>query len=148
MTHIQTDNRTGRKILLVKESYGNAFAPFLACNFDEVYIVDQRYFELGLVDFVKKHGITDMLFLNNIFAVNTDVRIRELSRIQNQRYQPISQQPVQQPTQQTQEIEKEAEEQREEMSNQSKEQAEKQENETPSKPSKTGEVPRRLGRRE
>lgn len=148
LTHIQTDNRTGRKILLVKESYGNAFAPFLACNFDEVYIVDQRYFELGLVDFVKEHGITDLLFLNNIFAVNTDVRIRELSRIQNQRYQPISQQPVQQPTQQTQEIEKEAEEQREEMSNQSKEQAEKQENETPSKPSKTGEVPRRLGRRE
>ena len=109
LTHIQTDNRTGRKILLVKESYGNAFAPFLACNFDEVYIVDQRYFELGLVDFVKEHGITDLLFLNNIFAVNTDVRIRELSRIQNQRYQPISQQPVQQPTQQTQEIEKEAE---------------------------------------
>ena len=71
LTHIQTDNRTGRKILLVKESYGNAFAPFLACNFDEVYIVDQRYFELGLVDFVKEHGITDLLFLNNIFAVNT-----------------------------------------------------------------------------
>lgn len=148
LTHIQTDNRTGRKILLVKESYGNAFAPFLACNFDEVYIVDQRYFELGLVDFVKEHGITDLLFLNNIFAVNTDVRIRELSRIQNQRYQPISQQPVQQPTQQTQEIEKEAEEQREEMSNQSKEQAEKQENETPSKPSKTEDPPRRLGHRE
>ena len=148
LTHIQTDNRTGRKILLVKESYGNAFAPFLACNFDEVYIVDQRYFELGLVDFVKEHGITDLLFLNNIFAVNTDVRIRELSRIQNQSYQPISQQPVQQPTQQTQEIEKEAEEQREEMSNQSKEQAEKQENETPSKPSKTEDPPRRLGHRE
>ena len=148
LTHIQTDNRTGRKILLVKESYGNAFAPFLACNFDEVYIVDQRYFELGLVDFVKEHGITDLLFLNYIFAVNTDVRIRELSRIQNQSYQPISQQPVQQPTQQTQEIEKEAEEQREEMSNQSKEQAEKQENETPSKPSKTEDPPRRLGHRE
>lgn len=110
--------------------------------------MDQRYFELGLVDFVKEHGITDLLFLNNIFAVNTDVRIRELSRIQNQSYQPISQQPVQQPTQQPQEIEKEEEEQKEEMSNQSKEQAEKQENETPSKPSKTGEVPRRLGRRE
>ena len=148
LTHIQTDNRTGRKILLVKESYGNAFAPFLACNFDEVYIVDQRYFELGLVDFVKEHGITDLLFLNNIFAVNTDVRIRELSRIQNQSYQPISQQPVQQPTQQPQEIEKEAEEQREEMSSQPKEQAEKQENETPSKPSKTEDPPRRLGHRE
>lgn len=110
--------------------------------------MDQRYFELGLVDFVKENGITDLLFLNNIFAVNTDVRIRELSRIQNQSYQPISQQPVQQPTQQPQEIEKEAEEQREEMSSQPEEQAEKQEKEIQPKPSKTEEPPRRLGHRE
>lgn len=136
LTHIQTDNHTGRKILLVKESYGNAFAPFLACNFDEVYIVDQRYFELGLVDFVKEHGITDLLFLNNIFAVNTDVRIWELSRIQNQSYQPVSQQPVQpvqkaqQPTQQPTEPEEVPQE------------------ETQPKPSSADNPPRRLGRRE
>ena len=47
--------------------------------------MDQRYFELGLIDFVKEKGITDLLFLNNIFAVNTDVRIRELSRFLNSR---------------------------------------------------------------
>lgn len=146
LTHIQTDNHTGRKVLLVKESYGNAFAPFLACNFDEVYIVDQRYFELGLIDFVKEKGITDLLFLNNIFAVNTDVRIRELSRIQNQSYQPISQQPVQ--PQQPEESKEEVEEQREEMSNPSEGQAEKQEQTTQPKTSKTEDPPRRLGRKE
>lgn len=133
LTHIQTDNHTGRKILLVKESYGNAFAPFLACNFDEVYIVDQRYFELGLVDFVKEHGITDLLFLNNIFAVNTDVRIWELSRIQNQSYQPVSQQPVQQAQQPTQ---------------QPTEPEELPQEETQPKPSSADNPPRRLGRRE
>ena len=88
LTHIKTNNHTGRKVMLVKESYGNAFAPFLACNFDEVFIADQRYFEFGVVDFVKEKGITDLIFLNNIFAVNTGVRVNELARIQNQPYTP------------------------------------------------------------
>ena len=88
LTHIKTDNHTGRKIMLVKESYGNAFAPFLVSHYDEVYIVDQRYFELGVEDFVRENGITDLLFLNNIFAVNTGVRIDELESIKDQTYTP------------------------------------------------------------
>lgn len=88
LTHIKTDNRTGKKILLVKESFGNAFAPFLVSHYDEVFIVDQRYFELNLSEFVKEKGITDLLFLNNIFAVNTEVRIAELEQLQHQTYVP------------------------------------------------------------
>ena len=57
--------------MIIKESFGNAFAPFLVSHYDDVYIVDQRYFELGVEDFVRENGITDLLFLNNIFAVNT-----------------------------------------------------------------------------
>ena len=88
LTHIKTDNQTGRKILLVKESFGNAFAPFLVSHFDEVFIVDQRYFEQNLSEFIREKGVTDLLFLNNIFAVNTRVRVEELERIQNQTYVP------------------------------------------------------------
>lgn len=88
LTHIKTDLHTGRKIMLVKESFGNAFAPFLVSHYDEVFIADQRYFEYGIVDFVKEHKITDLLFLNNIFAVNTKVRVNELEQIKNQSYSP------------------------------------------------------------
>ena len=86
LLHVQTSNHTGRKIMIVKESFGNAFAPFLISHYDDVYIVDQRYFELGVEDFVQENGITDLLFLNNIFAVNTGVRIDELEGIQRQSY--------------------------------------------------------------
>ena len=81
LLHVQTSNNTGRKIMIIKESFGNAFAPFLVSHYDDVYIVDQRYFELGVEDFVRENGITDLLFLNNIFAVNTGVRINELQGI-------------------------------------------------------------------
>lgn len=31
------------RILIIKDSYANSFAPFLLCNYDEVHIVDLRY---------------------------------------------------------------------------------------------------------
>ena len=101
LTHIKTDNKTGRKVLMTKESFGNAFAPFLVSHFDEVFVVDQRYFELNLTDFIREHGVTDLIFVNNIFAANTKIRIEELERIQNQTYVPYvpaTPAPVQQET--------------------------------------------------
>ncbi|MDR2908804.1 MAG: hypothetical protein LBU86_02835 [Oscillospiraceae bacterium] len=75
LVHISTEANTGRKALIVKESYGNAFAPFLIPHYDEVYVVDQRYFELNLNEFVKAQGVDDVIFINNIFAANTAYHI-------------------------------------------------------------------------
>lgn len=58
LTEIQTENKNGRKAVVVKESFGNAFSPFLVAHYETVYIVDQRYFELNLLDFIKQNGVT------------------------------------------------------------------------------------------
>lgn len=60
-----------RKILLVKESYGNAFAPFLLENFGEVYVLDPRQDGvkgMNLPQFLRDQGITDVLVLNYLMA--------------------------------------------------------------------------------
>lgn len=101
LTHIKTNANTGRKICVVKESFGNAFSPFLISHYDEVFVVDQRYFQLALVDFIKEKGITDLLFINNIFAANTDIRINEIERIKYQVFVP--------PAVETEEVEPEPE---------------------------------------
>ena len=101
LTHIKTNANTGRKICVVKESFGNAFSPFLISHYDEVFVVDQRYFQLALVDFIKEKGITDLLFINNIFAANTDIRINEIERIKYQVFVP--------PAVETEEVQPEAE---------------------------------------
>ena len=59
---ISTGVKNGRKLCLVKDSYGDAIPPFLTGSFEEIYVVDMRYFELNLVDFVKEQGVTDLLF--------------------------------------------------------------------------------------
>jgi len=65
---ITTANKNGKKIAIVKESYGNAFAPYLIDNFEEVYVLDPRKGNVNLKKFVKDNGITDVLFLNYPFA--------------------------------------------------------------------------------
>ena len=69
---------------MVKESFGNAFAPFLINHYEEVYIVDQRYFQLNLVEFIKENGIGELIFANNSFAACTPYHI---SHIDNMRFQ-------------------------------------------------------------
>ena len=63
-----TANKNGKSILMVKESYGNAFAPFLTDNYETVYVVDPRKVDLNLTSFVQQQGIDDVLFLNYAFA--------------------------------------------------------------------------------
>lgn len=63
-----TENKNGKSILMVKESYGNAFAPFLTDNYETVWVVDPRKVDMDLASFVREQNIDDVLFLNYAFA--------------------------------------------------------------------------------
>ncbi len=65
---IRTDVKNGRKLLVVKDSYGNAIPGNLMGSFEEIYIIDMRYFNLNLVDFIKQMGMTDVLFTMCVFS--------------------------------------------------------------------------------
>lgn len=52
------------KLLLIKDSFANSFAPFLTRDYQEVYLIDLRYYKSKLVsEFVKSNGIREVLFL-------------------------------------------------------------------------------------
>lgn len=65
-TSITTAIRNNRRLLILKDSYGNALPPYLFSSFEEIHIVDCRYFLQNMVDFVNSHAITDILFANNL----------------------------------------------------------------------------------
>lgn len=77
-TKVTTSTNNGRKIVVFKESYGNAFVPFLVNNFEEIYVIDIRYFGRNAVDYIKEIGATDVLFINNCFAANTSSLIKHI----------------------------------------------------------------------
>lgn len=61
----------GSSIVVVKESFGNAFVPFLVENYHKVYVIDYRHYKKSISTFVKAYGVQDVLYINNISAIST-----------------------------------------------------------------------------
>lgn len=69
---VNKDAESNKKIVVVKESYGNSFVPFLIPHYKEIIVVDSRQYEDSLEKLVKEDSIDEVLFINNMFAVNTE----------------------------------------------------------------------------
>lgn len=72
---IRTKAGTGRRILILKDSYAHCFAPFLLESYDEIELVDIRYYNQKLSDLIAAGDYTDMLVLYNAagFAEETGI---------------------------------------------------------------------------
>ena len=69
-TEISNPNvKDGSACVLIKESYGNAFAPFLVDHYSNVYIIDYRYYTGNLISFISSHKVKDVIILNNMEAI-------------------------------------------------------------------------------
>ena len=67
ITKVVTSMHNGRRVLILKDSFGNALPGYLFFSFEEVHVVDTRYFTKNMVEYVRSNKITDILFANNIF---------------------------------------------------------------------------------
>lgn len=66
ITAVRTATKNGRRLIILKDSFGNALPGYLFYSFEEIHVVDCRYFTLNLTDYVNEHGITDILMANNM----------------------------------------------------------------------------------
>jgi len=66
-------------VILLKESYGNAFAPFLVDHYKKVIIVDYRYYTGNVNDLINQYNVSDVILLNNMEAI-TEQHVNELLR--------------------------------------------------------------------
>lgn len=62
LTVITTSAKTGKKILVLKDSNANAFIPFLIPHYDEVHVIDPRYWNGILPVYIKQHQIKHVFF--------------------------------------------------------------------------------------
>lgn len=60
-----TGVKNGRRILIVKDSFGNAVASNLFGSFEEVHVIDFRYFPHNLLKYINDNGITDVALVNS-----------------------------------------------------------------------------------
>lgn len=73
----------GSACVVIKESFGNAFVPFLVDHYETVYVVDYRYYPEGLTALIRDKGIQDVIFLNNIAAATTSSLVSNIEEIVN-----------------------------------------------------------------
>jgi len=66
MTKVETSTHNGRRLLVFKDSFGNAVPGYLFYSFEEIHVADFRYFTKDVVSYVDENHITDILFANNI----------------------------------------------------------------------------------
>lgn len=76
ITHVHTSTGNGRKLAIFKDSYGNALPPFLFGSFEDIYVIDMRYFTENAVEYLTENGVTDVLFANNAFHAATASTVR------------------------------------------------------------------------
>jgi len=68
VTHVHTAVPNGRTLVVVKDSYGNALIPWLTSSFENIYVIDMRYFQRDIIAYMKEVGATDVLFAMNTFS--------------------------------------------------------------------------------
>lgn len=71
---VQIDNPElddGSSCVVLKESYGNCFVPFLVDHYQTVYVIDFRYTQNNVLDFVKENKIKDLIIMNNITLIGS-----------------------------------------------------------------------------
>ena len=66
LTKVETSTHNGRRLLVFKDSFGNAVPGYLFHSFEEIHVADFRYFTKDVVSYVDENRITDILFANNI----------------------------------------------------------------------------------
>ncbi len=76
---LDTEYVSKTRVLLIKDSYGNSFAPYLTYSFDEVVVVDLRSLNKKMSEFIKEKSYDQVIILYSFMNLAQDVNIAKIS---------------------------------------------------------------------
>lgn len=84
---IETELTDAPVCMVLKESYGNAFVPFLTSHYSKIIVIDPREFnvdgkaDLVLAPFAKEQGVNDLIVINYPYMINRLDFVRRLEAL-------------------------------------------------------------------
>ena len=69
---IENPKAEGGNLLVIRDSFGQSFAPFLAHNYKNIYLLDMRYYRKSVKTLFAKEKIDEVLFLFGLDTLLTD----------------------------------------------------------------------------
>lgn len=97
LVKVNTGTQSNRRLLVIKDSYGNTVPGYMFYSFGEVHVVDFRYFNRNIKQYVEDNKITDLVILFNVFNTCTPSSVNKVRRFLTQRsgeHAPAAAEPV------------------------------------------------------
>ena len=78
MMLIKGGAQNGKTLLVIKDSFANSLAPFLTADYENILILDLRYFNGSVKNLVSSSGVTDIMFVGEMSNVAKDENLFKL----------------------------------------------------------------------
>lgn len=87
LTVIKSPNKNGKSLAVFKDSYANNTVPMIANHFETVHMIDLRYYNDDIIEYLWENKIEDVLFLYSSQTFMTDESISKIaSYVKNSPY--------------------------------------------------------------
>ena len=73
--------KNGRILFVLKDSYANAFIPYLVPHFERIFVGDIRYFPYHLLDFLKENYVNEVLVMNHVVTANSPFSANKINSL-------------------------------------------------------------------
>lgn len=88
---IRTKSENRKKLAIIKDSYAHSIVPFLANHFGEIHLIDMRYYNKNVVEYLNSNKLKNILILYNTSTFMTDSSLARLSTYSNELIKKYSQ---------------------------------------------------------
>ncbi len=80
LIRIKDENKSsGKKVLVLKDSFANAMAPYLSESFREVHYLDLRYYNLSLEDYMREESFDEVILLYGMDSFGEETSLKKLA---------------------------------------------------------------------
>ena len=69
------DSNNDNSVLIIKDSYANAFIPLIGPHYKNIHVIDPRYYTLSINDYIKENDIEEVVFVYNVLTLGDDLGI-------------------------------------------------------------------------
>lgn len=77
---ITTQANTGKRIAVFKDSFANVMMPYLIRHYDAIHMIDMRYFNMRVDEYLKEHPVDDVLLLYGVKTIMEDDIFKWMNR--------------------------------------------------------------------
>ena len=84
LTQVKTSTGNNRRLLIIKDSFGNTIPGYMFYSFEEIHVIDNRYFHLNLKKYIHDNKITDVLIAASVFNAYSNVIGTNCMKLMNQ----------------------------------------------------------------